>query len=233
MGLVLAAVAASFVVSSSAGLGGSLILVPALALALGTKEGAALAALLLAANNVVKVFAYRGTLPVRRSCLVVAATVVGALAGSLLLVAANERAVTVAVIVSIVATMLMEGLRLGRPLALLAPVLALGSGFSSGFSGTSGPMKGLALRALRLDRRHTVGAASVVSLFGDVTKTAVFTDAQLLGTGSYELALAAVPLMVTCTFLGRRLNSRLGERGYAVLFWSVTVGYAGRLVFAL
>ena len=112
-------------------------------------------------------------------------------------------------------------------------MLALGSGFSSGFSGTSGPMKGLALRALRLDRRHTVGAASVVSLFGDVTKTAVFTDAQLLGTGSYELALAAVPLMVTCTFLGRRLNSRLGERGYAVLFWSVTVGYAGRLVFAL
>lgn len=231
--LVLVAVAASFVVSSSAGLGGSLILVPALALALGTKEGAALAALLLAANNVVKVGAYRRTVPLRRASLVVAATVVGAFGGALLLVAADERAVTVAVIVSILATVLLEGLRLGRPLALLAPVFALGSGFSSGFSGTSGPMKGLALRALQLDRRHMVGAASVVSLFGDVTKTAVYTDAQLLGAGSYQLAVVAVPLMVSCTFLGRRINSRLGERGYAVLFWSVTAGYTGRLVFAL
>ena len=54
MVLTLIAVAVSFTVSASAGLGGSLVLVPILALVLGTKEGVALAALLLAANNVVK-----------------------------------------------------------------------------------------------------------------------------------------------------------------------------------
>ena len=42
----------SFALSASAGLGGSLILVPALVLILGAREGMALAALLLAGNNV-------------------------------------------------------------------------------------------------------------------------------------------------------------------------------------
>ncbi|MFB3051273.1 MAG: sulfite exporter TauE/SafE family protein, partial [Acidimicrobiia bacterium] len=56
--VTLLAVAVSFMISASAGLGGSLILVPTLALVLGTKEGVALSALLLAANNVVKVIAY-------------------------------------------------------------------------------------------------------------------------------------------------------------------------------
>jgi len=51
MALTLSAILASFTLSASAGLGGSLILVPALALVLGTKEGVALAALLLAGNT--------------------------------------------------------------------------------------------------------------------------------------------------------------------------------------
>ena len=61
---LLAAVAA-FTVSATFGLGGSLILVPALSLALGTKEGVALAALLLALNNVPKCAIYRRTIPWR------------------------------------------------------------------------------------------------------------------------------------------------------------------------
>ena len=69
--LTLVAVAASFAVSASAGLGGSLILVPTLALVLGTKEGVAMAALLLAGNNVVKVIAYRRSLPFRSAAVVV------------------------------------------------------------------------------------------------------------------------------------------------------------------
>jgi uncharacterized membrane protein YfcA len=55
LALTLAATVLAFVVSASAGLGGSLVLVPAYALVLGTKEGVALAALMLAGNNVAKV----------------------------------------------------------------------------------------------------------------------------------------------------------------------------------
>lgn len=231
--VTLVAVAVSFTVSASAGLGGSLILVPTLALVLGTKEGVAMAALLLAANNVVKVFAYRKSLPLRKSLIVIVLVAVGAALGARLLVAAPEEVVTAAVIASLVLALVAERFDLARLRTAGGPVLALGSGATSGFSGTSGPLKGMAIRQLDLDRAHFVGAASLVSLAGDATKAAVFTGAQLLGGESFVLALVAVPLMFVATFTGRRINSSLGERGYAYLFWGVMAGYTLRLVLAL
>jgi hypothetical protein len=233
MVLALVAVAVSFTVSASAGLGGSLVLVPILALVLGTKEGVALAALLLAANNVVKVFAYRETLPYRKALLVIVLVAVGAALGALLLVSAPERVVTVAVITSFVLALIAERLDLSRLRRVGGPLLALGSGATSGFSGTSGPLKGMAIRQLELDRAHFVGAASLASLAGDATKATIFTEAGLLGGDSFLLAAAAVPLMLVATFAGRRINRAIGERGYTSLFWAVMAGYTARLVLTL
>jgi hypothetical protein len=39
--------------------------------------------------------------------------------------------------------------------------------------------------------------------------------------------------MIGATFLGRRFNSTIGERGYTGLFWVVMLGYTGRLVAGL
>ncbi|HEX9762210.1 MAG TPA: sulfite exporter TauE/SafE family protein, partial [Acidimicrobiia bacterium] len=83
------------------------------------------------------------------------------------------------------------------------------------------------------DRAHFVGAASLVSLVGDATKAAVFTGAELLGGDSFLIAIAAVPLMVLATFAGRRINSSIGERGYAWLFWLVMAGYTVRLLLSI
>lgn len=226
----LMAIAASFAVSASAGLGGSLILVPTLALVLGTKEGVALAALLLAGNNVVKVFAYRETLPFRRALVVIALVSIGAALGSRLLVAAPEVVVAIGVISSFAAALVAERLDLDRVRAPGGPLLALGAGATSGFSGTSGPLKGMAIRQLGLDRAHFVGAASLASLVGDATKTVVFAEARLLDRSAVLLAVAAIPLMLLATFGGRRINRRLGERGYTGLFWSVMAGYTIRLL---
>lgn len=231
--VTLLAVAVSFTVSASAGLGGSLILVPTLALVLGTKEGVAMAALLLAANNVVKVLAYRRTLPFRKAFIVVVLVAAGAALGARLLVAAPETVVTVAVIVSFVIALIAERLDLSRLRAVGGPILAFGSGATSGFSGTSGPLKGMALRQLDLDRAHFVGAASLVSLAGDATKAVVFTEARLLSGESFQIALLAVPLMFVATFTGRRINTSVGERGYTYIFWGVMAGYTLRLVLAL
>ena len=231
-GAAAAAAFVSFVVSASAGLGGSLVLVPALSLLLGTKEGVALAALLLGANNVFKVLAYRGTLPVRLSLAIIAATVVGAFLGARLLIAAPERAVGAAVVVAMAATFVFERRRLKRALQTSAPVLAVGSGLTSGFSGTSGPLKGVAVRGLGLDRLHMVGAASMVSFAGDATKAAVFAEASLLGGGALAFAAAVMPLMALGTWTGRQINQRLGERAFAGLFWGVMAGYSVRLLLA-
>lgn len=232
-GAVLIAVAAAFFVSAAAGLGGSLILVPALALVLGTKEGVALAALLLAVNNVVKVIAYRQALPVRASMGVVGLTLAGAYVGARLLVAAPEALVTAAVIASFGLALFAERGRGAARRKSPARALAFASGATSGFSGTSGPLKGIAIRRLGLDRLHTVGAAALVSLVGDATKTAVFTDARLLGVAAYRLAFVALPVMIVATYAGRRFNNAIGERGYQRLFWAVMGGYTARLVSAV
>ena len=231
--VILVAVAVSFMVSASAGLGGSLILVPALALVLGTKEGVALAALLLAANNVVKVFAYRKTLPLRAAVVVMVLIALGAALGARLLVAAPENLVTIAVIISFTFALIAERLDLARLRRVGGPILAFGSGATSGFSGTSGPLKGMAIRQLDLHRAFFVGAASLASLAGDVTKTTVFARAELLNRESFFFAFLAVPLMIGATYTGRKINQVVGERGYTILFWSVMAGYTLRLVLSL
>lgn len=226
---VLALVYLAFTVSASAGLGGSLVLVPTLALFLGTKEGVAFAALLLASNNVAKILAYRRTLPFRAAAMVVAGVVLGAALGSSLLVRAPTELVTAAVIAMFGATLVAERFDLRPARAGFAPMLSLVSGATSGFSGTSGPLKGAAIRNLGLDRRHFVGAASLASFAGDLTKTAVFAEAELLDRSSLLLALAAVPLMALGTWTGSRLNDRAGEQTFAVFFWTVMSGYTVRL----
>jgi uncharacterized membrane protein YfcA len=148
-------------------------------------------------------------------------------------VSAPERVVTVAVITSFVLALIAERLDLSRLRRVGGPLLALGSGATSGFSGTSGPLKGMAIRQLELDRAHFVGAASLASLAGDATKATIFTEAGLLGGDSFLLAAAAVPLMLVATFAGRRINRAIGERGYTSLFWAVMAGYTARLVLTL
>jgi hypothetical protein len=231
--VVLVLVYASFVVSASAGLGGSLVMVPTLALFLGSKQGVALAALLLAGNNVMKIIAYRRTLPFRAASLIVVLIVLGAALGSTLLVNAPELVVTIAIVTMFVASVLAERFETRRLRAGFAPLLAFASGASSGFSGTSGPLKGVAIRNLDLDRRHFVGAASLASFAGDATKTAVFADAELLGRTSVLVALAAIPLMAFGTWTGSAINSRAGERTFAILFWIVMAGYSVRLLIVL
>jgi hypothetical protein len=141
--------------------------------------------------------------------------------------------VTIAVIVSFAIALIAERFDLSAVQRTGGPLLAVASGATSGFSGTSGPLKGMALRQLKLDRAHFVGAASLVSLAGDATKAVVFTEAGLLGGDSLFLVVLAIPLMVLATFSGRRINLSIGERGYTVLFWGVMAGYTFRLVFGL
>lgn len=230
---VLFLVWASFAISASAGLGGSLLMVPTLALALGTKEGVALAALLLASNNVMKIIAYRETLPFRAAAVIVVLIVAGAAVGSTLLVRAPELVVTIAVIVMFALSMVAERFELKKMKQGFAPFLAFVSGASSGFSGTSGPLKGVAIRNLELDRRHFVGAASLASFAGDATKTAIFAEAQLLGQTSILTAVAAVPLMALGTWSGSSFNQKVGEQAFAMLFWLVIAGYSVRLTIFL
>ena len=230
---VLCAVLVSFTISASAGLGGSLLMVPTLALFLGTKEGIALASLLLASNNIMKIIAYRETLPFRKAAMIIVAIMVGAGLGALALVNAPDAAVAIAVLFMFAITIITEQYELKPVRRRFAPLLAFVSGLSSGGFGTSGPLKGAAIRNLDLDRRHFVGAASLASFAGDAIKASVFAEADLLGRDAWLTCLAAIPLMAVGTWAGSKLNARLGERTFAILFWTVMLGYSIRIIYRL
>jgi uncharacterized protein len=145
-----------------AGYGGSLILLPALAAILGPREGIALAALLLAWNNVFNIIAYRRTIPLRQGWPLVAVTAVGSPIGGLLLVSAPEQAVHLAIVRATIGTLVVELTGSERLLrtrrAAAVPMMAV-SGLLTGFSGTSSPLKGVAIRSLSLPRLEHVGLA--------------------------------------------------------------------------
>jgi hypothetical protein len=230
--LALVAAAFSFLISAWAGLGGSLILVPVLSLLLGPKEGIAAASLLLAGNNLAKVAVYWRTIPLRIVATTMVLTVLGTAIGARLLLAAPDAWISTSIVVIFAATFFAERVRVPGMKRTAAPILAFGAGATSGFSGTSGPLKGIALRTLALDRMHFVGAASAVSFAGDVTKTAIFADAALLNETSWLLVLAALLIMPLAALAGRQLNTRLGAQVHNVVFWLVMGGYTLRLLFA-
>lgn len=222
--------AAAFTISASAGLGGSLLLVPSMAILFGAKQGVAVAALLLACNNVAKTIAYRKTIPLAPAAWILVLTVLGSAFGAGLLLAAPEGVVQAAVAAGITIAFMTERVAHRRIRRGAAPLLAFAAGTASGFSGTSGPLKGIAVRCLDLDRRHFVGAASIISLAGDAAKVAVFSSAAAIPTQGWPLLMLTFPLMIGATWCGHRLNHLVGERGYAVLFWSVMAGYTVRLL---
>jgi uncharacterized membrane protein YfcA len=236
LGVAVVAAGAAFTVSAAAGLGGSLVLVPALVLVLDGRQGIALASLLLAANNIVKLVAYRCSVPWRRASGLAVLAAVGATVGAQVMVSAPENWVLVGALLALVAAFAFERGRFvpnGSRSERMAAGYSFVSGVTSGISGTSGPLKGVAVRSLPVDRLHLVGAASLVSMLGDLTKAAVFTDAGVLDARSFALAAALVPVMVAGTLFGRRLNRSAGEAGFTILFWSVMGGYSARLVVSL
>lgn len=220
-----------FAISASVGLGGSLLIVPMLVLVVGPHQGVVLSALLLGINNIFKCIAYRRSIPWRQAALIVLLLSMGALIGASVLLKAPASLVTSAVLLTFVMTFVVEKNRWATTGKILSPFLAFISGASSGFSGTSGPLKGIAIRNLNLDRIHFAGAASVASLAGDMTKVGVFASGDMLDNSIYLVVLGCVPLMLLGTYIGFRTNKRVGEYAFSLLFWGVMIGYGFRLIF--
>ena len=231
--LVLLATFSALFISSIAGYGGSLILVPALGAILGVKQGVALSALLLGWNNVFKVVAYRHTLALRRGWLLVVVTTIGVWFGAQLLIEAPDRAVIWLVVATTGLSLLAELAhveRITRVQGYTAAPVMLASGVLSGVSGTSGPLKGISVRSLRLPRLEHVGLASSVSLVADALKVELFATAGIFQNLDLTVVLLALPVMPVAAWIGRHVNERMDESAFRWIFWTVVGGYTLRMV---
>jgi uncharacterized protein len=249
LALVLVATFVSLFVSSIAGYGGSLILVPTLGACLGPKEGIALAALLLGWNNIFKVIAYRRTLSIRPHWPLLILTAICVWIGARALITVSDRFVTYAIATAVAISLVLEiaqsrtaqnkHQRTESPLrpfgrwpysrrSLAAPCLGA-SGVLSGISGVSGPLKGIGVRYLGLSRLQHVGFASMVSLIADLTKVGEFAGSGLLDSIDGRVLIGSLPVMPIAAYAGKWVNERIGEGAFRWIFWTVVGGYTLRM----
>ena len=96
--------------------------------------------------------AYYRTIPVKAAAGVVLSTILGAGLGAKLLVDAPEQWVHLVVIAIFIFTFFVEFKEWNTVKRGSSLLFAFFTGATSGFSGTSGPLKGVSLRNLNLDR---------------------------------------------------------------------------------
>jgi len=231
--VILVVVLSACLVSSIAGYGGSLVLVPALAAVMEPKVGIAFAALILGWNNVFKVVAYRRTLALREGWPLLIVTLAGVFVGTRLLIVAPDNLV-IGLIIGVTASALLIDVVAGERVRraqrhAAAPTMAAAS-LLSGVSGSSGPLKGVAVRSLQLPRLEHVGLASAISLVGDALKVELFHEAGLLADVNMTVLAVALPMMPLGAWLGRTINERIDEQAFRWVFWTVVGGYTLRMV---
>lgn len=73
----------------------------------------------------------------------------------------------------------------------------------------------MALRNLNFDRFHFVGAASVVSLVGDIVKTTIYYQGALIATTGIRIMLYPLVLIPFAVLVGKMINDKIGERTYS------------------
>ena len=219
---------AAFFVSAACGMGGSLILIPALSLVLGVKEGIVLSSLLLGINNIFKLWYYRKDVQLKDSLALLVIMGLGAVAGAFLMVQMEQKILAILLFINIGISFLVQrtsnmDVQKGTGLGY-----ALLSGFCSGLSGTSGPLKGLAVRCYFREKASVVATASLLSFATDMLKSGVYFSQQNWLINPY-LLLLGIAMMPLATYWGQKFNRAMSTRAYDALFYTVMSGYVVRL----
>jgi uncharacterized protein len=221
----------SFLISASAGMGGSLLLIPTLSYFIGVRDGIIISSVLLALNNCFKIIVFFKYIQLRKIIFLMCFMLAGAIPGSMLMLKIDENILAVILFINIIFAFIIEKNAVSGVRKKISWMYSWLSGFCSGISGTSGPLKGMAIKCLELNKLQIVAAASVLSFATDSTRAVIYLSNYnpLAGTG-FNVLLGSICMMPVATVLGKRINHKISDVAYDVLFFSVLSGYAVRLV---
>jgi uncharacterized membrane protein YfcA len=221
----------SVLVSSSCGLGGSLILIPALTLLFGIKESIIISSILLGLNNLVKVYFFRHHIRLRPIVWIIVFIFFGVILGAGILLRIDEKVVGIILLIHVLFSFFFQRQANHVIREKVSWAIAFLAGFFSGVAGTSGPLKGVSLKCNVFNKMEMVAAASVVSLVSDSTKAAIYLSNYEFVNFPTVIVLYSILIMPVATWLGRNLNQKLSEKAYDALFYCVLSGYLVRLIF--
>lgn len=221
----------SFLISASAGMGGSLLLIPTLSYFIGVRDGIIISSILLGLNNCIKIFVFRKYIRLKNIVYLLIFMLTGAVAGSLLMMKIAEDILAVILFINIIFAFFIEKNAKSVVRKKISWLYSGLSGFFSGISGTSGPLKGMAIKCLELNKLQIVATASVLSFATDSAKAIIYVgNYNPLAGNSFNLLLISICMMPIATILGKRINHKISDVAYDVLFFSILSGYAVRLI---
>jgi uncharacterized membrane protein YfcA len=217
--IVLVAVVIGAIAKAVTGMGLPLIAIPIASLFIDVNDAIVVIAFPNVLANAVLAARERRSWPETRDLPTLAlAGVVGAVAGTLLLVNIPEQPLVIAIIVAIVGYVVLffahPELRVGpRRSKRLAPAVGGVAGLFQGAVGISGPIVGSWIHSYRLDRgAHILSVTSLFFITG-LTQLVVLTASGELSGRVTATLLACIPVLLSIP-IGTRLRNSVSVRGF-------------------
>ncbi len=226
--VVLVAVGLGSLLKSITGMGVPLVAVPTISLAVGVEEAVIVIALPNLVLNVMLAWRERGHLGATRDLERLGlAGLVGAVAGTLLLVAVPDEPLVVllaVVVLGYAASFLaVPDLALEPATARRwAPAVGLSAGFMQGAVGISGPIVGTWILSYRLERHAYILSVTALFSMAGLSQVVVLVSGGDLSGLWLATLLACIPALATVP-VGARLRGRLSSRGFDLLIVTMLV----------
>jgi len=218
--VILLAVMAGALVKAITGMGFPLVAIPVISLFVSVETAVVVIAFPNAAANALLAFHERSAWPRTRDLpILIPTSIVGAVAGTFLLVSLPERALTIALAVAV---LVYIAIRLRSPDLVLsparsrqfAPPVGLAAGVFQGAIGVSGPVVGSWIHSYRLPRDAHVLSVTSMFLFSGLAQLVILTGDGQFDRGRAAATLAATIPAIGLIPVGTRMRGRLSGRGF-------------------
>jgi uncharacterized membrane protein YfcA len=209
-----------FVVSATFGIGGVVLLIPLLSMALPPAQAVAVSAPIMLVNNLGKSWVFRHAVNVKATLLVSALALPAAYLTARLASTVDDRLILVAVAVLVLVSVVVDRLRTAstRPMGDLALLLWGGlTGAISGICGAAGPPTAIGLRGYGLSKDAFVGTVAVFAVFLQLAKIPAYASTGALPASLLPLAAFLGALGLVAVAVGPPLLRRVPEEQFRLV----------------
>jgi uncharacterized membrane protein YfcA len=214
--LLMVASLVGFVISSTFGVGGAILLIPLLAQRMPAAHAVALSAPVMLFNNVLKMVAFRRHIDHRAAFLVSALALPGAFAGAFFASRIDDRVILLGVAALIVLSIIAER-GFERRVRVSARALLWWGGFTgavSGLCGAAGPPTAIGLRGYGLDREAFVGTVALFAILLQLAKLPAYIGTGVLPVERWPLALALSAAALVGVAIAPALLRKIPQRAF-------------------
>lgn len=207
-----------FLLSSTFGIGGALLLIPVLAQRMPAAHAVAIAAPIMLFNNVVKTWVFRKDVNLRATALVSGLAMPCAFLAALVSARTDDRVLLLAVAFLTLASLAVER-GFGRTVKMSDRSLLLWGGFTgvvSGFCGAAGPPTAIGLKGYGLTREAFVGTVSAYAVLLQIVKIPAYVSAGAFPVERMPLALLLSFFAFLSVLVAPALLKRMPQRVFAL-----------------